>query len=81
MKTYGEWRKTSTILHLGTRWRLVVSFTTGVRASYPVQLHDRGKSLLSCCLGGLVGPRAGLDDVEKTKILHLPGIESLPPNS
>jgi hypothetical protein len=27
------------------------------------------------CIGGWVGPRAGLDDVEKRKFLTLPGLE------
>jgi hypothetical protein len=36
MKTY-EWRYSSTILDLGTRWRRVVSFT-------PMPLYHRGKS-------------------------------------
>jgi hypothetical protein len=29
-------------------------------------------------IGGLVGPRAGLDDVEKRKFLTLPGLELRP---
>jgi hypothetical protein len=29
-------------------------------------------------IGGWVGPRIGLDDVEERKILPLPGLESLP---
>jgi hypothetical protein len=33
----GEWRYNSTILYLGTRWRLLVSFT-------PLPLYPRGKS-------------------------------------
>jgi hypothetical protein len=28
-----------------------------------------------CCIGGIVGPRAGLDAVEKSDIFFLPGIE------
>jgi hypothetical protein len=38
MKTYGEWRYSSTFLDLGTRWRRVVSFT-------PLQLLPTGKEL------------------------------------
>jgi hypothetical protein len=30
------------------------------------------------CLGGWVGPRAGLDDVKKRKFLTLPGLELRP---
>jgi hypothetical protein len=37
MKTYGEWRYTSTILKLGIRWMTVVSFT-------PQSLYSRGNS-------------------------------------
>jgi hypothetical protein len=32
-------------------------------------------------IGGQVGPRAGLDDVEKTKFLTLPGLGTLTPLS
>jgi hypothetical protein len=47
----GEWRYSSTILDLGTRWRWVASYT-------PRHYH---------CIGGWVGPRAGLDVMEKRK--------------
>jgi hypothetical protein len=30
------------------------------------------------CIGGWVGPRAGLDDMEKRKIFPLPGLELRP---
>jgi hypothetical protein len=55
----------STFLDLGTSWRLVVNFTS--RPLYP-----RRKSPL---VGGWVGHRAGLDDVEKRKFLTSPGLE------
>jgi hypothetical protein len=58
----GEWRYSSTILDLGIRWRLVVSFT-------PLLLYPRGKSPGTLWIGGWVGPRVGLDAVEKKKIL------------
>jgi hypothetical protein len=45
------------ILDLGTNWKWVVSFT--LRPLYPR-------------IGGWVGPRTGLDDVEKRKISPLP---------
>jgi hypothetical protein len=33
------------------------------------------------CIGGWVGPRAGLEDVEKRKLLTLPGLELRPARS
>jgi hypothetical protein len=53
----GEWRYSSTILVLGTRWRWVVSFTT------PWE-----KALGTHWIGGWVGPGAGLDAVEWRQI-------------
>jgi hypothetical protein len=53
-------------LDLGTSWRWVVSFT-------PRPLYPRGKSHSTHWIGGWVGPRAGLDDVEKRKFLTLSG--------
>jgi hypothetical protein len=53
-------------LDLGTSWRWVVSFTP--RPFYP-GTH---------CTGGWVGPRTGLDGVEKIKIFLIPGLELLP---
>jgi hypothetical protein len=35
MKAYGEWRYSSIILELGTRWRWMVNFT-------PLPLYPRG---------------------------------------
>jgi hypothetical protein len=61
MKTYGEWRYSSSILDLGTRWRCVVSFN--IRARY-----SRCKSVCTRCIGGWVGTRADLDAVQKRKI-------------
>jgi hypothetical protein len=62
----GEWRYSSTILDLGIMWS-VVSFT-------PQPLYSRGKSPDTLWIGGWVGPRAGVDAVEKRKILPIPGI-------
>jgi hypothetical protein len=58
-----EWRHSSTVLDLGTRWKWVVSFT-------PLPLYTRGKRPGIQWRGGWVGPRVGLDAVEKRKILH-----------
>jgi hypothetical protein len=57
MKTYGEWRYSSTFLDLGTRWMWVVShcrFTPGERAP---DTH---------WIRGWVGPRVGLDAGNRT---------------
>jgi hypothetical protein len=62
----GEWRYSSTILDLGTRWKCVVSIKT--RPLYP-----REKSPDSHWIGGCVGSRAGLHAMEKRKNLPLPG--------
>jgi hypothetical protein len=61
MKTYGEWRYSYTILDLVTKWRRVVNFTP--RPVYPVERAPGAH-----CIGGWVGPRAGLDAVKKRKI-------------
>jgi hypothetical protein len=54
-----------------TSWRWVVSFTSW-------SLYPRRKSPGTHCIGGWVGPRAGLDDVEKRKFFTLPGLELWP---
>jgi hypothetical protein len=53
---------------LGTRWKWVVSFT-------PRPFHPRRKSAGTHWIGGWVGPKTGLDDVEKSEISPLPGLE------
>jgi hypothetical protein len=68
MKRYmGEWRYSSTVLDIGTRWRWVVSFT-------PRPLYPRGNPpppfLGTHWIGGWVCLRAGLDHVEKRTILQ-----------
>jgi hypothetical protein len=67
----GEWGYSSTFLHLGTSWRWVVSFT-------PLPFYPRGWTPSTHQIRGWVGPRVGLDAVEKRKILSLPGLESGP---
>jgi hypothetical protein len=44
--------------YIGTCWRLVVRLTA-------LPLYPGGKILLSHWVGGWVGPRARLDDMEK----------------
>jgi hypothetical protein len=67
----GEWRYSSTILDLGTRWRYVVSFT-------PRPLYPREITPGTHWTEGWVGPRTGLNDVEGRKILPPPGLEFRP---
>jgi hypothetical protein len=57
----GEWRYSSTILHLDTRWRWMLSIT--LRPHYL-----RGKSPGTNFIGGWVDPRARLAAVEYRKI-------------
>jgi hypothetical protein len=60
----GEWKYTPRILHLGTRWRWVVSFTPG-------RFTPRERAAGTHWIGSWVGPRTGLDTVMKRKI-HIP---------
>jgi hypothetical protein len=63
----GEWRYSSTILDLGTRWMCVASFK-------PLPLYPRGyRPPGTHWTGSWVGPRAGLNAVGKRKILHSRG--------
>jgi hypothetical protein len=59
----GTGRIDSRIIDLDTSWRIVVRFTPGKRVP---GIHR---------IGGRVGPRTGLNDVEKRKISPLPGLE------
>jgi hypothetical protein len=56
------------IFDLGTSWRWVISFTT-------LPLYHRERVPGTNWIGGWVGPISGLDDVEKRKLLSLPGLE------
>jgi hypothetical protein len=60
----GEWRYSSTILDLGTRWTWVVSFTTWL-------LYPRGKSPSTHWIRGWAGLKTGMDAVDKRKISFL----------
>jgi hypothetical protein len=44
MKTYGRAEYSSTVLDVGSRWRLAVSFT-------PRPLYHQGKGPVNCCRG------------------------------
>jgi hypothetical protein len=48
-------------------------------ASRPCRFTPTEKAPYTNWIGGWVGPRAGLDDVEKRKFLTLPGLELRPP--
>jgi hypothetical protein len=64
----GEWRYSSTILNLGDRW--------GERsASRLGRFISEERTTGTNFIGGWVGPRTGLEAVEKTEILSLTGIE------
>jgi hypothetical protein len=71
MKTYGEWRYSSTSRDLGTRG--------GERlASRPGRFTPEERAPCTHYTGGLVGPRVGLDAVEKKKNCAMPVIEPSP---
>jgi hypothetical protein len=59
----GEWRYSSTFLDIGTSWKCVA-------ASRPCRFIPGEGSAGTHSIGDRVGPRAGLDAVEKRKILH-----------
>jgi hypothetical protein len=58
MNTYGEWMYRSVFLYFRISWRREVSFT-------PLPLYPRAKSPRTHSIGGSVGLRAGLDNMEK----------------
>jgi hypothetical protein len=58
-------------LDLSTSWRWVVSYTL-----WP--LCPSKRALGTHCIGVWVGPRVGMDDVEKRKFLTLPWLELRP---
>jgi hypothetical protein len=71
MQTYEGWKFRSTFFDVSTSWRWVVSFT-------PPPLYPRGESPCTNSTGDCVGPRVGLDYVEKWKFLTLSGLELRP---
>jgi hypothetical protein len=64
----GQWRYSSTILDLSTRWRWVVSFTL-------LQLYPRGKSTRYPFDRRVGGPQSRPGRCGEEKNLALPGIE------
>jgi hypothetical protein len=60
----GEWRYSSTILDLGTRWMWVVSCTDRV-------LYPRETAPGTQWIGGLSGPRTGFYGMERRKLNSL----------
>jgi hypothetical protein len=56
----GQWKHSFTILHFGSRWRWVVSFT-------PQPLYSGWRATDTHRIGGWVGPRACLDAAEERK--------------
>jgi hypothetical protein len=60
MKTYGEWRYSSTILILGTGYRREVSFT-------PLLFYLRERASVTHCIGGWVCLSVDLDVTKYAK--------------
>jgi hypothetical protein len=74
MKAFREWKYSSTVLDLGTRWMLMVSYTSASILPWKV-------APITLWTGGWVGPLVALDAMEKRKYLPLQGVKSLPSNS
>jgi hypothetical protein len=70
----GEWRYSSTIFDLGTRW--------SGQLHAPAALPPGEKAPATRWIGSWVDPRVGLDAVEKRKFLHCresnPGRPAIP---
>jgi hypothetical protein len=67
----GEWRYSSTVPDLGVRkneWP----------ASRPCRFTPRERAPGTHWIGSWVDPRANLDDLEKRKLLTIPGLELRP---
>jgi hypothetical protein len=71
MKTWGSGCIDPHLLYLSTSWRCEVSFA-------PLLLYPWGRTPGTHSVGGWVGPRTGLDDVEKRKFFTLLGLELWP---
>jgi hypothetical protein len=70
MKPFGEWRCSSTILDLSTRWRSVVSFTLWT-------LYLEKEVPGTHWIGGWVGPIAGLDAMRREESVAPSGDQTL----
>jgi hypothetical protein len=64
----GEWRYSSTIFDLGIMWNSAVSFT-------PQWLYPRERGPCTNWLGGWVGPRTVLENVERRKVFPVLELE------
>lgn len=64
LKTYGEWRHSSTVLDLCSRWNWVVSFAL-------LPLYPRGNGPATHYIGGRANTRASLNFMMQRKISYL----------
>jgi hypothetical protein len=71
IKTYGGVDVLIHLFDVGTRWNLMISFT-------PPPLFPREIASGTHWLRRYVGPRTGMDDMERRKILPLQGLEVQP---
>jgi hypothetical protein len=62
MKTYGDWKYSSTIFDLITRYRWVA-------ASHPCRFIPGERAPGTHWIGGWLGPRVGLDAEKRKKII------------
>jgi hypothetical protein len=69
MKTYAQ---VDVKIHVFLTWALVGDEWS---ASRPVHFTSRERAPGTHCIGGWVGPRTGLEDMEKRKFLSLMGLE------
>jgi hypothetical protein len=72
MKAYGG---LDVYIHIFFNSALVVGEWS---ASCPDRFTPEERAICTHWIGGWVGPRAGLDNVERTKFLTLPGLELRP---
>jgi hypothetical protein len=68
VKAYGGWMYMSTFLDFGTSWSEWLT-------SRPGRFIPGERAPITNWIGGRVGPRAGLADMEKRKFFPLSGLE------